>query len=367
MWTIQLPLKIACDDQSRPVKHRPDWEQPYFSLNLNQYRNAHHQSLNNAKVNFEIAARKLIRAAKIPKLDRCALEYILYPRTRQLCDTNNICSIADKFFSDSLVSAGVIEDDNYNFIADSRFRFGHIDRENPRVDVIIRSPDHLTTVPPEPLTERENTLMKITTRATHVISFTSEDILNALREHLKAHITITPETNLGQLHALTDGTYELRIEQNGLVTEEGSKTRGRKPKAEPKEAMAALSQSLSDKERIKAEAAAEAAKLDSENGDSSSDLAETEPMTRVEERVIEAEAEEAANAEETTATATEEIDHSPKTELQLHLDTVKGLPEEVEARAKVEAEREALKKEKEKASVPPKVSGLFAAFQRPKN
>jgi hypothetical protein len=131
--------------------------------------------------------------------------------------------------------------------------------------------------------------------------------------------------------------------------------------------MAALSQSLSDKERIKAEAAAEAAKLDSENGDSSSDLAETEPMTRVEERVIEAEAEEAANAEETTATATEEIDHSPKTELQLHLDTVKGLPEEVEARAKVEAEREALKKEKEKASVPPKVSGLFAAFQRPKN
>lgn len=125
MWTIDLPLRIPVSKSSE------------FAVNLNQYRNAHYQILDKAKKNFTALAVEQIKKLEIPKLGKCALEYRLYPRTLQLCDVNNICSIADKFFSDSLVEAGVLEDDNYKFISDSRFLFGHVDRQNPRVSVTI--------------------------------------------------------------------------------------------------------------------------------------------------------------------------------------------------------------------------------------
>lgn len=135
MWTISLPLRV------------PISKKKFFSLNLNLYRNAHYQTLDRAKKNFHEIARELIRG--IPHLEACSLEYVLYPATRQLCDVSNVCSIADKFFSDVLVSQGVILDDNYQVISSVDFRFGAVDKLNPRIDVTIRQRDLLVTVPPE--------------------------------------------------------------------------------------------------------------------------------------------------------------------------------------------------------------------------
>lgn len=229
MWTIQLPLRV-------PVSKKK-----FFPLNLNQYRNAHFQVLDKAKKAF--AKEIEPKLVGIPKLKKLALEYVLYPGTSQLCDTNNILSIADKFFSDSLVAQKVIDDDNYTFIADSRFLFGHIDRENPRIEVTIHSPDHIPLVRPEPLIEEsERETMKIVT----LITLTQMDLNAALGDYVGKLVPTTPDMNF-DLQKQADGTYQIKLEAaSGAVSPVPAapvvevKHRGRAPKAEPKVAMAAL-------------------------------------------------------------------------------------------------------------------------------
>lgn len=123
MWKISLPLRVSYSKNKK------------LSLNLNIYRNTHHQILNKAKVQFAEDIQKQL--VNIPKIPRVALTYIVYPPTSRRLDVSNICSIVDKFFSDVLVDRGILEDDNYDFLADVRYLFGCIDRENPRVDVYI--------------------------------------------------------------------------------------------------------------------------------------------------------------------------------------------------------------------------------------
>jgi hypothetical protein len=83
-------------------------------LNLNNYRNAHHQTLNKAKVNF-----KNNLYAQHPELlttvraSAVRVSYEIRPRDKRMFDTMNVISIVDKFFMDALVEAGVIPDDNY--------------------------------------------------------------------------------------------------------------------------------------------------------------------------------------------------------------------------------------------------------------
>lgn len=68
------------------------------------------------------------------------LTYTLYPKTNRLCDTANVCSIHDKFFCDSLVELRHIADDNYIHIPEITYRFGNIDKLNPRVEITINDP-----------------------------------------------------------------------------------------------------------------------------------------------------------------------------------------------------------------------------------
>ena len=123
MWIVSVPLKVQISKKG------------YFALNLNVYRNAHYMTLNKAKVVFKELITPFL--VQIPKLKCCSLEYVLYPKTNRLCDVSNVCSIVDKFFSDAFVESGHLEDDNYTFIKDIKYRFGAVDPENPRVDVII--------------------------------------------------------------------------------------------------------------------------------------------------------------------------------------------------------------------------------------
>lgn len=112
-----------------------------FSLNLNSYRNTHYLVLNNAKIAFKEAVAHLVKP--LPFYEKIRLTYTLYPKTLHLMDVSNVCSVVDKFFSDSLVEFGKLSDDNYNFLPEVNFRFGSLDRSNPRVDVFIESIDDM--------------------------------------------------------------------------------------------------------------------------------------------------------------------------------------------------------------------------------
>lgn len=126
MHTICLPLSI-------PVSGKTN-----FALNMNQYRNAHHMTLNKAKVMFKELVSPLVSA--LPVMERVKLTYTVFPKTAQLFDIGNVCCVVDKFFSDALVELGRLPDDNYRYLAQIDYRFGAIDRENPRVEVTIE--DH---------------------------------------------------------------------------------------------------------------------------------------------------------------------------------------------------------------------------------
>lgn len=272
MWTIPLPLKV-------PVSKKK-----FFHLNLNPYRNANHFTLDRAKKEFFNLVKGRLRG--VPKLDRVALEYVLYPGTAQLCDVNNICTIVDKFFSDTLVTMRVIEDDNYNFIADSRFRFGAIDRVNPRVDVIIRSPDHIPLVPPEVVQESEH--MKIVTKTITLVNFTPRDVETAFREYLSRSIeNLDPNAELDMTQT-EDGCYEISIEQEASLernpnqeatTPAPSKpAKERRKKADPKEAMELLHQAATEaKQRIADQAPVETEAAEQEDAQAEPGIHEPEP------------------------------------------------------------------------------------------
>lgn len=122
-WKICLPWKI-------PLSANKD-----FPINLNHYRNAHFQELNNAKIKFAKLVSPLL--GSILCMESCTLFYAIFPPSKRECDISNVCSIADKFFSDTLVSSGKITDDNFKVIPNISFSYGQVDPLNPRIEVTI--------------------------------------------------------------------------------------------------------------------------------------------------------------------------------------------------------------------------------------
>lgn len=70
--------------------------------------------------------------------NKIEIEYTLYPKTKRLCDVSNILSIVDKFFCDTLVKEGKLEDDNYTYIPKVSYQIGEVDKLNPRAEILIK-------------------------------------------------------------------------------------------------------------------------------------------------------------------------------------------------------------------------------------
>jgi len=120
---LTLPLSIAVSKKKE------------FILNLNNYRNAHYQTLNKAKINYKLAVEDQIKL--LPKYDKVLIRYFLYPGSRRLTDVANVCCIHDKFLCDAIVEYGKLEDDNYLFLPATSSEFGSVDKSNPRVEAVI--------------------------------------------------------------------------------------------------------------------------------------------------------------------------------------------------------------------------------------
>lgn len=124
LFIVKSPLSV-------PVSKKKS-----LSLNLNVYRNAYYQTLNKAKRVYETTLYEQLR--ELPFLAHIdSITYTLYPKTSRRCDVSNICSIVDKFFSDTLVKYGYIEDDDYKHISSIIYQYGCIDKEEPRVEIAI--------------------------------------------------------------------------------------------------------------------------------------------------------------------------------------------------------------------------------------
>lgn len=110
-----------------------------FILNLNNYRNTHFQVLNKAKkVYKELISQSILG---LPEFNKIKLEFTLYPRTNRKTDLDNVCSVHNKFFSDALVELGKLPDDTYDHIVQCTYKFGKVDKMNPRVGITITEID----------------------------------------------------------------------------------------------------------------------------------------------------------------------------------------------------------------------------------
>lgn len=106
-----------------------------YSINLNMYRNAHYLVNNKAKIQYALEMEPQLLA--LPEFNKITIEYFLYPKTHRDLDVTNLGSIQSKFFDDALVGCGKIKDDNYHYIPSETVTFGEVDKENPRVEIVI--------------------------------------------------------------------------------------------------------------------------------------------------------------------------------------------------------------------------------------
>lgn len=124
-------------------------------LNLNHYRNAHFHVLNSMKVQFKKAISSQLTFPKL--VEPVKISYVLYPPTNRELDISNVLCIVDKYFCDALVEAGLMEDDNFNHLPQVEFRFGAVDKENPRAEAFI-----------QPLSKSSENSMQITINQTQI-------------------------------------------------------------------------------------------------------------------------------------------------------------------------------------------------------
>jgi hypothetical protein len=129
-----LPLCVVL-----PRKTKADKK---FYLNLNLYRNAHFHILNEAKRLYKedvlVALNKAGYFSDGLKLKPpLRFTYTLFPPTAGRYDLGNTLPIVQKFTDDALIDFGLLVDDDVTVIGATDYRFGAIDRKNPRAELTI--------------------------------------------------------------------------------------------------------------------------------------------------------------------------------------------------------------------------------------
>ena len=163
---IHLPLAV-------PISPKKN-----FSLNLNVYRNAHFYELNKAKEVFHQYIGQLFGG--IDPMNRVMIIYTLFFGSKRRVDTANICSIVDKFFCDTLTEKKILPDDSYDVLQEVIYRFGGIDKENPRVEALIIDLDSLT--------DQEEKSMRIT--------IVQSEIEEAITDYIKRQVNLRDDQTI---------------------------------------------------------------------------------------------------------------------------------------------------------------------------
>ena len=127
---MTLPLEVMIP--------RKTCEDKRVIMNLNIYRNAHHMTLNQAKVEMSKHVSLAVQGKEFSDIaPPYKFTYTIFPSTGRAFDLGNVCSIVQKFTDDALIEFGVIKDDNYKVVREVVYRFGEIDKVNPRAELEI--------------------------------------------------------------------------------------------------------------------------------------------------------------------------------------------------------------------------------------
>ena len=107
-----------------------------IALNMNTYRNLHHRISNDAKKAYSEALREQLRNLSIQT--PVEVTYKVYKGSKRRLDKMNVVSVVSKFLLDSITDYGCWEDDNDDYVKTETILPTELDRENPRVEIIIK-------------------------------------------------------------------------------------------------------------------------------------------------------------------------------------------------------------------------------------
>lgn len=107
-----------------------------IALNMNTYRNLHHRISNDAKKAYSEALREQLEDLSIQT--PVEVTYKVYKASKRRLDKMNVISVVSKFLLDSITEYGCWEDDNDDYVKTETILPTELDRENPRVEIIIK-------------------------------------------------------------------------------------------------------------------------------------------------------------------------------------------------------------------------------------
>jgi hypothetical protein len=125
---VSMPLFVMM-----PRKTMPDKK---FIINLNNYRNWQHHLNNQIKIAYKDIATPKLEGIKffLP----IKLTFTLWKGTLRKIDRANVLSIHEKYFCDAMQECGCIPDDSDEIVYSTKYITGGIDRDAPRVDILIQ-------------------------------------------------------------------------------------------------------------------------------------------------------------------------------------------------------------------------------------
>lgn len=122
---VSMPLYFTLGVKKRKNHH----------LNLNNYRNWHYQVSNKLKRMYKDYVSSQLMGVSFSNID---LTFTLWAPDKRKRDRSNVLCVHEKFFCDALVELGCIGDDNDKYISSTHYYTGGIDRDNPRVDILVK-------------------------------------------------------------------------------------------------------------------------------------------------------------------------------------------------------------------------------------
>lgn len=105
-------------------------------MSLNWYGNIHYQARNNVKRYFHERVGKVV-SNKESISSPFKTHFKLYYKNKK-CDADNVIAVVSKFLLDALQEHGIIEEDNVQHYLTSTWEVVEQDRDNPRMEVIIK-------------------------------------------------------------------------------------------------------------------------------------------------------------------------------------------------------------------------------------
>ena len=104
---------------------------------MNTYRNLHYFTNNKAKALFKEVVKPQLEGVKIKT--PVEITYKVYKARNNMLDKMNVVSITSKYLLDAITQLGCWTDDNDDFVKTETIMPTELDRENPRVEVFIKS------------------------------------------------------------------------------------------------------------------------------------------------------------------------------------------------------------------------------------